>query len=405
MASYSDTGSYRINTRSRVWQRIDLWLVLATLILIAFGLLALYSHGTHPGSGAYFKKQVFNITVGLIPAAIMATVPPRAWLRLAPLLYVVNLIGLVAIFKIGAFRNGSARWIEVGPIQFQPSEMAKLVLILTLASFYAMRHDKLKDASTFLLGFLHMAVPAVLILKQPHFGGAMVLLVIWLAISMIAQIPARFLIVTGIVSCLGVLMLIAFSGDFHGKRIKAFLPPAVEQGIGHIFGIDSTPPPDTGKGMTAAARAAKTAEQGILYQTNQARTAFGVGGVVGTGFGKGEQGELIPEQQTDFIFTVIGEELGLVGCTLVLCAFAFLFYRIWLIMFHATEPYYRMLVGGVLAMLAFHTFVNLFMVTQMLPVIGLWLPFMSYGGTAMWLCMSGIALVLNIRSRAQPILF
>ncbi len=146
-------------------------------------------------------------------------------------------------------------------------------------------------------------------------------------------------------------------------------------------------------------------QSGVGFQTYQAEMAFGVGGVVGTGIGKGQQGENIPEQETDFIFTIIGEELGLVGCSLVLAAFAFFFYRLWLVMYRATDPYYRMLAAGVLGMLAFHTFVNLFMVTQMLPVIGLWLPFFSYGGTAMWLCMAAVGLVVNVRARERPILF
>ncbi len=399
MTSYSDAGSYRVTGRSRVWQRIDVWLILAALILIGFGLIALYGRSLHPGAGQFLKKQLFNITVGLIPAAIFATVPPRAWLRLSSVLYVLNLVCLVAVLKMGAFKNGSARWIDFHGIQFQPSEMAKLFLILTLASFYTVRLDKIKDLSTFLLGLAHMALPAFLVLKQPHFGGAMVLFVIWLAISMVAHVPARFLIATGIFGVIGMSMASVLSHDYHSNRMGAFLKP-----IARILNMEPPAQP-ANLGPQSELKKEQAAQQGINYQTNQARTAFGVGSVVGTGLGKGEQGEMIPEQQTDFIFTVIGEELGLMGCTLVLAGFAFLFYRIWLIMFHATEPFYRMIVSGVLGMLAFHTFVNLFMVTQMLPVIGLWLPFMSYGGTAMWLCMSAVALVLNVRSRANTILF
>jgi rod shape determining protein RodA len=135
--------------------------------------------------------------------------------------------------------------------------------------------------------------------------------------------------------------------------------------------------------------------------------AFGVGGIEGTGFRNGEvkKGGFIPEQHNDFIFTVIGEEGGLIGCTLVLAGFGFFFFRAWLIMFRATEPFYKMMAVGIMGTLAFHAIVNMGMNLQILPVVGLWLPFMSYGGTAMWLCLSCVALLLNIKRHERPVLF
>lgn len=339
---------------------------------MGLGLLSLASFGVHKDNGVFLHKQMLNIAIGLIPATAFATIPPRTWIKAAPWLYGINILCLVAIFRVGAQINGSARWIEIAHIRFEPSEMAKLVTILTLASFYAMRQDKIKDLSTFLLGLLHVGVPMILILKQPHVGGALVILAIWAAISLVSNVPIRYIAVTGALFGLLVVGLFAFpkvffgSQDYHSTRFLTL---------------------------------------GTDMQTDAAREAFGVGGVSGTGFAKGEQGSMIPEQQTDFIFTIPGEELGLIGCTLALATFGLLFYRIWLVMLHAEDVFCRMIVTGILGVLAFHTFVNLFMITQMLPVIGLWLPFMSYGGTAMWLCMSGVALVMNIRSRESPILF
>jgi rod shape determining protein RodA len=143
------------------------------------------------------------------------------------------------------------------------------------------------------------------------------------------------------------------------------------------------------------------------WQTYRAEIAFGVGGALGAGYLKGEQkaGHFIPEQHDDFVITVIGEEGGLIGCTMVLAAFGFFFYRIWLIMFTASEPYYRMIAAGIFAALFFHMFVNIAMVLQLVPVVGIWLPFLSYGGTAMWLCMACVGLLLNIRRREKPLLF
>jgi rod shape determining protein RodA len=132
-----------------------------------------------------------------------------------------------------------------------------------------------------------------------------------------------------------------------------------------------------------------------------------VGGLAGTGFLKGEQkeGRFIPEQHNDFIFTVVGEEGGLIGATIVLAAFGFFFWRVWLILIRAPDPFYKMVAGGIFAALFFHTFVNLAMLLKLLPVVGLWLPFMSYGGTALWLCLSCVGLLIGIRRRERPGMF
>jgi rod shape determining protein RodA len=147
--------------------------------------------------------------------------------------------------------------------------------------------------------------------------------------------------------------------------------------------------------------------QGADWQTDRAAIAFGVGGVSGTGFMKGEQkrGRFIPEQRNDFVFTVVGEEGGLIGCGILLSAYAFFFYRIFSVMLAATDPFYRYIGTGIFAVLGFHTFVNIAMVLQILPVVGLWLPFMSSGGTAIWLCMACVGLLLNLRRHEPVILF
>src|SRR5579872_4210924 len=188
MSSYA-LDAFRPNIESRSLRRIDWWLIVAASILLGFGLLALYSYSLHPGAGNFFRKQAVNVIVGLVPATLLAVIPPKLWIRSASVLYVVNVLALIAIFKVGTSINGAARWINIGPLQFQPSEMAKLVSILTVASFYAMRREKIKDLWTFVLGLLHIAVPMLLVLKQPHFGGAVVLGVIWFSVSLVSDVP------------------------------------------------------------------------------------------------------------------------------------------------------------------------------------------------------------------------
>src|SRR5579863_297238 len=248
MASYAGQDSYRTGIQSRVLKRVDWWLILAALVLMGFGLLALYSYGLHPGAGNFFRKQELNIVLGLVPAVVFATVPPKFWMRSATFLYIINLTALVLIFKVGTSINGSARWIHLGPVEFQPSEMAKLISILTVASFYAMRQEKIRELSTFLLGLGHIAIPMILIVKQPHFGGALVLGVIWFSISLVANVPVRYL---GVVA--------AFAAIFVGV---IFTHPELMPGY-HEKRLS-----DWGSGSS------KSSQSGAGYQTDQARMAF-----------------------------------------------------------------------------------------------------------------------------------
>ena len=381
MASLTRATGYRVEQRRG--PRIDWLLVLATVILITVGFMSLYSEGiTHDG-GANFRAQLRNTLIGLIPFSIFAFTPTRLWLRCSSLIYAINIVTLLAVFAVGAHKKGAERWIPLGPIQFQPSEMAKILLVLTLAAFYAKRQDSIRQISTFGLGILHVAVPFVLIILQPHLGAALVLLVIWFGVSLVAGVPTKFLAAT-----VGVAIALA------GLGVAAMKIPGLPILI-HKYQIQRL--------LNMGASDPKKGN----YQTDRAEIAFGVGGVSGTGWLKGEQkaGHFIPEQHDDFIFTVVGEEGGLIGCTLVLAAYAFFFYRLWLVMFYASDPFYKAIVGGLFAALGFHMFVNIAMVLHILPVVGLWLPFLSYGGTAMWMCMSSVGLALSIRSREKPLLF
>ncbi|MGV3617580.1 MAG: FtsW/RodA/SpoVE family cell cycle protein [Fimbriimonas sp.] len=373
----------RATVDTRRVPRVDFWLVLAALVLMTVGFMSLYSEGVTRDHGANFRKQILNGVIGLVPFGIFATINPRFWQRAATPIYIVNLLMLVTVLVMGKAAKGAARWIDIGPLQFQPSELAKLLIVLTLATFYASRQDRIQHVSTFLLGLAHAVVPAFLIFRQPHLGAFTVIMVAWFAISLVAHIPVKYLM--GVVGAVVILV----GGVLAVPSLRAkVLDPYQE---GRIQGMSN-------KGGD---------RQGKNWQTDRAAIALAVGGVSGTGYGNGQQkaGHFIPEQHNDFIFTVIGEEGGLIGCTLVLTAFGFFFFRIFLIMHLATDLYYRMVAAGIFAVLGFHTFVNIAMVLQLVPVVGLWLPFLSYGGTALWLCMACVGLLINIRRREKPLLF
>ena len=372
-------------TRREV-RRLDWPLIVASLMLLAFGLMSMYSvsYGGNGAPRSDFVKQCVNVAIGLAPCALFFFVHPKVWRRWSNGLYVMNVLLLIAVKFVGKSVNGAERWINLpGGVQVQPSEIAKLLTVLTLAAFYAHREERVERFSTFLLGLFHVAVPMTLIFLQPHLGATMVVGVAWLAVSLVAGVPLRYL---------GGLL-----GAFVALAGAALLVPAVRGKILHGYQAQ----------RIVGLQQGKKDVRGKNWQTDRAEIAFGVGGLTGTGFNQGGQKKAgyIPEQNTDFVVTVLGEEGGLIGCLLLLATYAFFFYRIFLVMLVTADPFGKMAAGGVFAVLAFHTFVNIAMVLQLVPVVGLWLPFMSYGGTAMWLCLASVGLLLGIRRRERPILF
>lgn len=356
-------------TRSRL-SGYDLWLFFAAALLMLFGLLALFSKDRASGS-SYFASQLFRIGLGAVPFFTFLLVPTKWLSRYANGIYLLNVALLVMVLAIGREGGGAQRWLKLGPLELQPSEVAKLFVTVSLAAFYASRMHAVQRFSTFLLSLLHVSIPMVLIFMQPHLGATLAIIVIWLGISICAGVPVKYILA----------VILAMGGLF---TTAIFVPGILsEYQRGRVFAMFN---PD---------------EKGNKYQSMKARVAIGSGGVFGTGFLKGEHKEkdFVPEQQTDYVLTIPAEEGGLFGCSLLLLAFGFFFYRVWLVMFQASEPFLRMIAAGVFSFLAFHMAVNLGMVLELLPVVGLWLPFLSYGGSAIWLCMSSVALLLNIQRR------
>lgn len=369
-------GSYLDRGRKSPF-KVDLWLLVSAIVLLFVGVMAIYSEGYGRVGGGVFRQHMIRVAVGIIPFLVFYKVDPSWWRKFVTPLYLINIALLVLVLVKGSSAGGAQRWLQLGPLEFQPSEMSKLVAVLTLSAFYADRIQDIKKFSTFFLSFLYILPTLVLVFKQPHLGATLVIIVAWLAVSIFANVPWKFIL--GMFAAVVALVTISFT-------VPGILAPYQKDRLEAMFTND---------------------EQGKDFQQLRARIAFGVGGVSGAGFLKGEQkaGHFIPEQNTDFIFTVVGEEGGLIGCTLVLAAFAFFFFRAWLVMYRATNPYPRMLAAGTVSILAFHTIVNLAMNLQIGPVVGLWLPFVSYGGTALWLCMACLGLLLNLSKGPGSIIF
>lgn len=363
------TGGFS-RDRWRALRHVDGWLLIAAGVLLLIGLLSLFSL-ERSGQQGVFTRQLVRVALGAVPFGIFLLVDPQFWKRSAKVFYVLNLLLLGGVLAIGKSGGGAQRWLQLGPIEFQPSEVSKLLTVLTVAAFFAARESTVRNFSTFLLSLVHVAIPAFLVFKQPHLGGTLVLIVGWLSVCLAAGVPSRYLLgaIIFVVAGLGLAMKTpGVLRDYQKERVKALLAPNPEDNA---------------------------------YQVLRAEVAFGSGGVFGSGFLNGEQksGGFIPEQDTDFIFTVVGEEGGFIGCLLVLATFGFFLVRIWVNLMQAENSYHRMIVGGVYGVLAFHIVVNLGSILQLLPVVGLWLPFMSAGGTALWLSMACVGLVANVRGR------
>ncbi len=380
--------SIRQAEKIRLRLGFDIYLLVAAALLIVVGLMSIYSVEVERASMKVFYQQVVYTAIGIVPFAIFAIVKPSVWQRHANVLYLINVIALAAVLLRGHGAKGAVRWIEIGHVQFQPSEMAKIFMVITLATFFSRRQETIEKTETCLLSICHVAVLAGLVILQPHLGATTVLVVAWAAITIVAQVPWHQV---GTALLIAVLCLVGLLAVPSAR--DRLIPPYWQQ---RWNGLVNNKPAALDK--VATAKAKKNS-----YQTDQAKMAFSSGGVSGTGYLKGEmkRGGFIPEQHNDFIFTVPGEEAGFVGCTLILVAYGFFFYRVWLILLRARDPYHRMLVAGIYAVLGFHMFANLAMVLNLIPVVGLWLPFMSYGGTAMWLCLACVGLLVNIDRRER----
>jgi rod shape determining protein RodA len=354
--------------------RFDPWMALATILLLVTGLMAVFSSAKGQGLGTIFPKQVINFALGIVPFMIFWRVAPQVWQRAANWLWVLNVALLAAVLVAGSHQMGAQRWIAIGSFQFQPSELSKILTAITLATFFSRRHGEISLFRTFVQSFLHILPTLFLVIKQPHLGGTLTILAIWLAMSVVAGIPWKFLFASFLaVAVIGASVV-------HFRLLPSYMMDRID-------------------GMKVSD------DRGKDYQVTQASIAYASGGVFGKGYLKGEQKSAVPMQWNDFIFSVIGEEGGLTVCLLVLASFGLLYFRMWLALVYSSDYWGKLVVAGILTFMAFHTFVNIGMTMGMLPVVGLWLPFMSFGGTAMWLCLSAVALVQNVYRQEEDSMF
>jgi rod shape determining protein RodA len=357
------------------WRHVDVVLLGAVGALTVLGCLMVYSASRSRlaengiSSTYYVERQIGFALLGIILMVMIMSIDYRKLRDFAPLMYigVVTLLVLV-LSPLGSEANGTQGWFTLpGGFQLQPSEFSKFFLIIALAS-YISQHEQFQ-APALIRTLVLAGVPIGLVLLQPDLGTAMVLGVITLSMLSVAGTRGRYLLIMlmfAIVGVIGVLQ-IGVLKQYQVDRLTVFLDQSDDS-------------------------------QGSAYNLDQSKTAIGNGGLLGKGLFEGEQTKLsyVPEQHTDFIFTAIGEELGFVGSLTVLGLFGIIAWRIWRIARAAPDVTGQLICVGVAAMFVFHVFENIGMAMGIMPITGIPLPFVSYGGSAIMLMFMSIGLVSNV---------
>jgi rod shape determining protein RodA len=342
-------------------------LVALVLAIAAIGVAILYSAAGGAWS-PWASRQLARLAVGLVVMMAIAMVDVRLWLRQAYVIFGVALTLLIVVDVVGRVGGGAQRWIDFGVIQLQPSELMKLALVLALARyFHGLTLEQVGKPLLLIPALLLIGLPVVLVLRQPNLGTAMLLAIGSAALMLAAGVRIwKFLLVGGGAAA-AVPIAWTFLKDYQKRRVYTFLDPSQDP-------------------------------LGAGYNILQSKIALGSGGVFGKGFLNGTQGQLrfLPEMQTDFIFTVLAEEFGMVGCLVLLGLYVLVLTYGFAIALRSRSQFGRLVAIGVTTQMFLYVFINMAMVMGLVPVVGIPLPLVSYGGTAMLTLLAGAGLLISV---------
>jgi rod shape determining protein RodA len=354
----------------RLLQNVD-WLLLAcTAGLVAMSAVTLSNLNVGRAGGGVALRQLAWVGIGFLALLIIASLDYRRLVRLAPLVYVLGLMALLGVFILGRTVSGARRWIVLGPVSVQPSELFKIAFVLMVVWWLTSRWAQPLGRVTLAFLLPIIAVPFVLIVKQPDLGTALLLFPV--TVALLVGAGARLRLLSGLVLAgLSVLPLAWLAmKDYQRERIMVYLDPFRDP-------------------------------LGSAYNVIQAKIAIGSGQLLGKGIAGATQSRLafLPERHTDFIFAVFAEMWGFVGCLVLLACYALLLLRGFDIAAAAREPVGRLVALGATGLLASQVLINVGMVTGLLPVVGIPLPLMSYGGSSMVVSLTALGLLLSVRMR------
>lgn len=354
-------------------KKIDWVLIISVLLLTAIGLLSIYSSSLGRGDFLNFKKQLIFFGIGLILMMGLSFFDWKIFREnpyLILFLYSLCVLALIGLFFFAPETRGTKGWYKLGIISLDPIEFTKIILIILLAKYFSMRHIEMYRLRHILLSGFYVLLPAILVFRQPDFGSALILVILWIGILLISGIKLRHFLI--LVLC-GLLILILtwsfFLKEYQKERITSFLIPQAEP-------------------------------LGASWSQNQAKIAIGSGKIFGQGLGKGSQTQygFLPEPHTDFIFAAISEEFGLIGATFLLSLFTILIWRIMKIALSAQSNFPRLFASGFVIILICQIFIHIGMNLGILPVIGISLPLVSYGGSSLIAIFIGLGILQNMRT-------
>jgi rod shape determining protein RodA len=344
------------------------WLLVVLISLVAMvGFAMLYS-AADGNMWPWAERQVVRFGVALVVMVIVATINIRIWLRYAYVLYFLALALLVAVEVAGYVGMGAQRWISLGFVNVQPSELMKIFLILALARYFnASAIEDIGRISSLIVPIGLIVAPSILILRQPDLGTAIMVMMSGGAVMFLAGVRLWKFAVIGVSGLAAAPVAWQFLHEYQKKRVLTFLNP-------------------------------ETDPLGAGYHIIQSKIALGSGGMTGKGFMLGPQSHLhfLPEMQTDFIFTMLAEEMGLVGGLALIILYALIITYGIIISVKARNQFGRLVAGGITTTFFLYVFINIAMVTGLIPVVGVPLPLVSYGGTVMLTLMIGFGLVIGV---------
>lgn len=357
----------------KIWHYLtrymDSFLLIGILILMAVGLIVLYS-----ATGANISRvsnQIINMLVALVIMWLVANIPLQQIMRLALPMYIVGLVLLIGVALFGEINNGARRWLNIGVTRIQPSELMKIAIPLMMA-WYFDKHEITLRLKDYLGATVLLMLPVLLILRQPDLGTALLITASGFYVLFLAGLSWR--IIAGLVIAAAASLPVFWSimHDYQRRRIMTLLDPSQDP-------------------------------LGAGYHTIQSTIAIGSGGIVGKGWQNGTQAQLdfLPEQSTDFIFAVFSEEFGLIGNTILLFLYLIVIARCMVITANASTQFTRLIAGSITLTFFTYIFVNMGMVSGILPIVGVPLPLISYGGTSMVTMLLGFGILMSIQTHPK----
>ncbi|MEA3273963.1 MAG: rod shape-determining protein RodA [Pseudomonadota bacterium] len=348
---------------------LDLPLLIALLLLCGYGLLLLFS-ATDQDPGKV-DRQMIRLGLAFAVMFVLAQIPPSELRRWSPLLFVLGVVMLVSVLVIGETGKGAQRWLDLGVVRFQPSELLKIALPMMLARYLAKRPLPPSGARIFLAAIM-ICIPVLLIARQPDLGTALLVASAGAIMLFLAGLSWRLITFVGVAAAALTPLLWYLMRPYQRQRVLTFLNP------------ENDP-------------------LGAGYHIIQSQIAIGSGGLYGKGWLNGTQShlEFLPERSTDFIFAVLGEEFGLLGILVMLGLYLFIIVRGLYIAGQAQDTYGRLLGGGLTLVFFVYLFVNTGMVSGLLPVVGIPLPLVSYGGTSLVTILAGFGILMSIHTHRK----